>query len=162
MHALSLRGFQIHQRRRQVRCREFLLVIMQQVLRAHACAGALPPRGRGTRMRMGRARQLMQHAPCAFALLCAQITTFATCLAQASTKDASYAAAMVALEQAEREVADCKISFPPRIAVIDRKMRIVSGRPRPSLPTNPCRFPSTCDVRLPRRQLDACMNTTQA
>jgi len=58
----------------------------------------------------------------------AQITTFATCLAQASSKDANYAAAMVALEQAEREVSSCKISFPPRIAVVDRKMRVVSGR----------------------------------
>ena len=65
---------------------------------------------------------------CNASILCAQITTFATCLAQASTKDANYAAAMVALEQAEREVASCKISFPPRIAVVDRKMRVVSGR----------------------------------
>ena len=88
----------------------------------------------------------------------AQITTFATCLAQASSNDANYAAAMVALEQAEREVSSCKISFPPRIAVVDRKMRVVSGRPRFS-------WDSTAPVhRLARppfharvRQLDACM-----
>ena len=75
----------------------------------------------------------MQHPPWAMLLPCvrhAQITTFATCLAQASSKDANYAAAMVALEQAEREVASCKISFPPHITVVDRKMRVVAGRPR--------------------------------
>jgi len=91
-------------------------------------------------MRMDGARQLMQHAPCAIALPCAQITTFATCLAQASSKDANYAAAMVALEQAEREVASCKISFPPRIAVVDRKMRVVSGRLDYALPGPPPRL----------------------
>ena len=76
---------------------------------------------------------LMRHAPfaqCVRFCFCAQITTFASCLAQASSKDAKYAAAMVALEQAEREVASCKISFPPHITVVDRKMRVVSGRPR--------------------------------
>ena len=102
------RPFQIGYRRRQVRCCELFSVIMASCS-VHAqglrCRVVVALTCGHVDTWMGGGRSLMQHSPWAMLLPCvrhAQITTFATCLAQASSKDANYAAAMVALEQAER------------------------------------------------------------